>query len=55
LPQTEVETERSLEQMRILGKRPIRIVQSKYPSISVDVPSDVNAVEVALKKPFGRG
>ena len=55
LPQNEVEKERSLEQMRILGRRPIRIVQSKYPSISVDVPSDVNAVEVALKKPFGRG
>ena len=55
LPQTDVEKERSLEQMRILGKRPIRIVQSKYPSISVDVPSDVNAVEEALKKPFGRG
>lgn len=55
LPQTDVEKERSLEQMRILGKRPIRIVQSKYPSISVDVPSDVNAVEEALKKSFGRG
>ena len=50
LPQSEVEKERSLEQMRILGKRPIRIVQSPYPSISVDVPSDVNAVEAALKR-----
>ena len=49
LPQNEVEKERSLEQMRILGRRPIRIVQSKYPSISVDVPSDVNAVEAAFK------
>ena len=48
LPQSEVEKERSLEQMRILGKRPIRIVQSPYPSISVDVPSDVSAVERAL-------
>ncbi len=49
LPQNEVEKERSLEQMRVLGRRPIRIVQSKYPSISVDVPSDVNAVEAAFK------
>ena len=50
LPQSEVEKERSLEQMRILGKRPIRIVQSPYPSISVDVPSDVDAVERILVK-----
>ena len=50
LPQSEVEEERSLEQMRILGKRPIRIVQSPYPSISVDVPSDVGAVEAALTR-----
>lgn len=49
LPQSEVELERSLEQMRILGKRPIRIVQSCFNSISVDVPSDVSAVERALK------
>ena len=48
LPQSEVEKERSLEQMRILGKRPIRIVQSPYPSISVDIPSDVDAVERVL-------
>ena len=50
LPQSEVEKERSLEQMRILGKRPIRIVQSPYPSVSVDVPSDVGAVEAALTR-----
>lgn len=48
LPQNAVELERSLEQMRIMGRRPIRIVQSSYPSISVDVPSDVIAVESAL-------
>jgi 3-deoxy-manno-octulosonate cytidylyltransferase (CMP-KDO synthetase) len=52
LPQSEVEKERSLEQMRILGKRPIRIVQSPYPSVSVDVPSDVAAVEAALTRAF---
>jgi 3-deoxy-manno-octulosonate cytidylyltransferase (CMP-KDO synthetase) len=50
LPQSGVEKERSLEQMRIMGVRPIRIVQSPYPSISVDVPSDVNAVEGMLTK-----
>ena len=50
LPQSEVEKDRSLEQMRILGKRPIRIVQSPYPSVSVDVPSDVGAVEAALTR-----
>ena len=50
LPQSEVEKERSLEQMRILGKRPIRIVQSPYPSVSVDVPSDVATVEAALAR-----
>lgn len=50
LPQSEVERERSLEQMRILGKRPIRIVQSPYPSVSVDVPSDVATVEAALTR-----
>lgn len=49
LPQNPVELERSLEQMRIMGKRPIRIVQSPFTSISVDVPSDVVAVEDALK------
>ena len=52
LPQSEVEKERSLEQMRILGKRPIRIVQSPNPSVSVDVPSDVAAVEAALTRAF---
>lgn len=50
LPQSEVEKERSLEQMRILGKRPIRIVQSPYPSVSVDVPSDVATVVAALTR-----
>lgn len=52
LPQSEVEKERSLEQMRILGKRPIRIVQSPFPSVSVDVPSDLSAVEAALTRAF---
>ena len=48
LPQSPVELERSLEQMRILGLRPIRIVESSYPSISVDVPSDAEAVEALI-------
>ena len=50
LPQNPVELERSLEQMRILGHRPIRILKSPYPSVSVDVPSDVMAVENLLKR-----
>jgi 3-deoxy-manno-octulosonate cytidylyltransferase (CMP-KDO synthetase) len=48
LPQNEIELERSLEQMRILGRRTIRMVQSAYPSISVDVPSDAERVEKIL-------
>jgi len=48
LPQSKIELERSLEQMRILGRRPIRIVESAYPSISVDVPSDAEQVENIL-------
>lgn len=48
LPQNPVELERSLEQMRILGRTPIRIVQSPFPSISVDVPSDASAVEALI-------
>ena len=48
LPQSKIEIERSLEQMRILGLRPIRVVQSIYPSISVDVPADALRVEKIL-------
>ena len=64
LPQNKIELERSLEQMRILGRRPIRIVQSVYPSISVDVPSDATHVEnilldrllyPSLDEPFRKG
>lgn len=50
LPQSAVELERSLEQMRIIDRTTIRIVQSPYISISVDVPSDVSAVERVLGK-----
>lgn len=49
LPQNSLELERSLEQMRILGKRPIRVVRSRYPSVSVDVPSDARTIENLLK------
>lgn len=48
LSQNKLELERSLEQMRIMGIRPIRIVQSPYESVSVDVPSDASAVEALL-------
>ena len=50
LPQSGVELERSLEQMRILGRRPIRIVQSPFPSVSVDVPADAAAVEALIRR-----
>lgn len=50
LPQSPVELERSLEQMRILGRRPIRIVQSPFASVSVDVPSDVELVDALIYK-----
>jgi len=50
LSQSATERERSLEQMRILGKRPIRMVKSPYPSVSVDVPSDAEAVEALIHK-----
>lgn len=48
LPQSQVELDRSLEQMRIIDRRTIRMVQSPYISISVDVPADVSAVEAQL-------
>ncbi len=50
LPQNAVELERSLEQMRIMGIRPIRIVQSSFASVSVDVPSDASAVEALIRE-----
>lgn len=50
LPQSKAEKERSLEQLRILGKRPIRVVFSTSLSASVDLPSDVQKVESLLKK-----
>ena len=49
LSQNAIERERSLEQMRILGRRPIRIVESPFPSVSVDVPSDAVAVEALIQ------
>ena len=50
LPQSAVEKECSLEQMRIMGRRPIRMVMSPYPSVSVDVPADAAAVEALIQK-----
>lgn len=50
LPQTRIEIERSLEQMRILGSRPIRVVPDPDPSASVDLPSDVALVERIIKE-----
>lgn len=50
LPQSKLERERSLEQLRILGKRPVRVVFCTSLSASVDLPSDVQKVEFLLKK-----
>ena len=50
LPQSKLEKERSLEQLRILGKRPIRMVYCTSLSASVDLPSDVQKVESILKQ-----
>ena len=55
LSRSKLELERSLEQMRIMGIRPIRMVQSPYESISVDVPSDANAVEALLHEQKKQG
>lgn len=48
LPQNAVELERNIEPLRIINIRPIRMVQSPYASISVDVPSDASAVEALI-------
>ena len=45
LPQSALEKERSLDQLRILGKRPIKVIRSTSLSASVDLPSDVQKVE----------
>lgn len=50
LPQSALEKERSLEQLRILGKRPIRMVYCTSLSASVDLPADVQKVESILKQ-----
>ncbi len=50
LPQSKSERENSLEQLRILGKRPIRVVFCTSLSASVDLPSDVQKVESLLKR-----
>lgn len=50
LPQSTLEVERSLEQMRVLGLRPIRVVHDPDLSASVDLPSDVDVVESLIKE-----
>lgn len=47
-PITDREKSESIEPLRILGKRPIHIVFSSSPSISVDLPTDVEKVEAYL-------
>ncbi len=41
----------SLEPLRILGKRRVRLVFNSTPSLSVDIPSDVEKVEKYLNDP----
>ena len=55
MPQSPLELERSLEQMRVLGKTPIRIVRSPYASVSVDLPSDARKVEALINEQKNRG
>jgi len=48
LPQSVLERERSIEPLRILGRRPIRVITSLDSSISVDVPADIERVTAFL-------
>lgn len=50
LPQSPLERSSSLEQLRILGRRPIRIISTQSVSLSVDVPDDILAVESFLSR-----
>ena len=50
LPQSADEKRFSLEQLRILGKRPIRVIESTEHSMSVDVPSDVAKMETLIQE-----
>jgi 3-deoxy-manno-octulosonate cytidylyltransferase (CMP-KDO synthetase) len=50
LPRSASEIERSLEQMRVMGKRPIRVVNDSAVSVSVDVSADVAVVESLIKE-----
>jgi len=49
LPQTPEEKKKSLEQLRILGRRRSRVIYSNAVSLSVDLPSDVEKVERWVK------
>jgi len=48
LPQTPLERQRSIEPLRILGRRPIRLLATQEPSLSVDVPADIERVSAFL-------
>jgi 3-deoxy-manno-octulosonate cytidylyltransferase (CMP-KDO synthetase) len=48
LPQSQAELANSLEQLRIMGCRPIRVINNSSPSFSVDVPGDIALVESFL-------
>lgn len=50
LAQSENEKKYSLEPLRILGIRPIKVIFSESESASVDVPSDILKIEQMIKK-----
>lgn len=49
-PQTKDELLRSIEPLRVLGKRPIKVIFSASTSMAVDTPTDLLLVENVLKK-----
>lgn len=50
LPQSDLEKEHSIEPLRILSKRPIKVIFTEKESVSVDVPSDLLKVEQLIQK-----
>lgn len=51
LPHSSLEKTEKLEQLRFLENGiPIKVIQSRYPALGVDVPSDVQRIELMLLK-----
>jgi 3-deoxy-manno-octulosonate cytidylyltransferase (CMP-KDO synthetase) len=49
LPPSAAEREHSLEQLRISGRRPIRVISDFQPAQSVDIPADIQRVEALIR------